>query len=207
MDAMLSETVIVLTVQAMCMTTQILGFMPFVVVLFICVVILDLRLLFDGEDNGKPKRLGVTCLILWAAWLGYLYLLPTVETWRAIIYAPSVLVVTRLSFKHTAKWRIFTLIIVAEALVMQKCSTPEYAVMGQGLLFTAFAHILFFRRIALKELPSLPWIIVSSTWILLIPWFIGLPLAVIMSVVISTAAKPQEEMDVEKGKVTIDANN
>jgi hypothetical protein len=201
MHSMLMETCISMTVQALCMVTRTIGFAPFVVVLFICVVILDLRLFFDADakEMAQPRHLGVVCLVLWAAWLGYLHLLPDVEAWRAVVYTPSVLVVTRLAVKHTSMRRLFALIVIAEALVMQKTTASEPALVSQGLSFTAFAHVLFFRRISQKEPPSLLWIVVSSMWILLIPWFIAVPLTMIFGSVITqhTLATLKQQDDEE----------
>ena len=132
MNALLFETLISLSVQALCMLTHTIGFAPFVVVLFVSVVLLDLRLLLDSDPLAPARHLGVVCLVLWAGWLGYLHLVQSVEPWRALAYSPSVLVVTRLSFKHSSKRRVFTLIMLAEALIMQKTDAPPAALAFQA---------------------------------------------------------------------------
>jgi hypothetical protein len=236
MNALLFETLISLSVQALCMLTHTIGFAPFVVVLFVSVVLLDLRLLLDSDPLAPARHLGVVCLVLWAGWLGYLHLVQSVEPWRALAYSPSVLVVTRLSFKHSSKRRVFTLIMLAEALIMQKTDAPPAALACQGFAFTAFAHVsstrpaltpqvrpcstaantqvLFCRRVSQKEPPSLLWIVISSAWVLMTPWFIALPLALVLGAVIARHAsaafkEDQEEQirpDVE-ARGTLDASS
>jgi hypothetical protein len=201
------EAAISLAVQALCTVTQLAGFGPFVVVLFACVVSLDLRLMFDVESSEveQPRRLGVVCLLVWAWWLGYLFILPDEDPVRAVVYTPSVLVMTRLSIKHSSKKLIFAVIMVLLAFVMQKIATPRVAVACQGLAFTAFAHVLFFRRISQKETPSLIWIVVSSVWVLLCPWFIVLPLSVIIGVAVTRQTlfmlQQFDDKDVESAKL------
>jgi hypothetical protein len=205
------EAAISLAVQALCTVTQLAGFGPFVVVLFACVVSLDLRLMFDVESSEveQPRQLGVVCLLVWAWWLGYLFILPDVDPIRAVVYTPSVLVMTRLSIKHSSKKLIFAVIMVLLAFVMQKIATPRYAVAGQGFAFTGFAHVLFFRRVSQKEPPSLIWIVVSSVWILLCPWFIVIPLSVAVGVIVTRQTllllKQFGDEDVENPK--LDASN
>lgn len=208
-NAMFMEAVISLAVQALCTMTQIAGFGPFVVVLFVSIVVLDLRLMFDAEEPAveQPRHLGVVCLLTWAWWLGYLFILPDAEAIRAVMYTPPVLVMARLSIKHSSKRLIFAVIMLLLAFVMQKSASPRPAIAFQGFAFTAFAHVLFFRRISQKETPSLIWIVVSSIWILLCPWFIVLPLAAVIGVVVTqqTLVQLHQVNDVENPK--LDASN
>ncbi|MFI4978292.1 MAG: hypothetical protein ACHQC8_06440, partial [Solirubrobacterales bacterium] len=124
---------------------------------------------------------------------------PEVAAWQAVIFSLTVLATGFMSIRHPSKRRIFLVLAMAEAVVLQKAASPLWGYVIQTVLFTLFAHVLFFGRIALQETPSLLWVVVSSVWILLVPWFIAGPVALVATGIILPRAmdawrRAQEEV-------------
>lgn len=172
MNAFLIEAVVVHAAMGLCLVTLLAGRIPFVMAAFFALVVLDIRAFFDESESMQLRVQGVVCLVVWAGWVGYMYTVPEVEPWRAVLYSFTVVGTGVLSIRKPSKRRIVLVLLIAEALAVQHAAVPNItALAAQSCAFMLFAHVLFYARLAYDEVPSALWVTVSAAWLLLVPWF------------------------------------
>ena len=184
-----TDTTIALGAQALCLISLLAGPVQFATAVAVSFLLMDVRLYFEDPVMIPIRVVGTSALILWAGWVGYAARLEDSEPWKAGVYSLTVLFTSYLSIKQPSKRRIFFVVAVIEAFMMVHTQPPDWAFVLQSISYMFFAHVLLFGRLAQQENPSLLWIMVSSVWVLLCPWFVALPLMCMASAVILPRAR------------------